>query len=67
MQQNYNEIASKMILANNADLLSQIVSNNKVRDSLILEQITAQKDCENNQLAEKVQPDLDVYLCNDNE
>ena len=31
-QQNYNEIAGKMIRANNADLLSQMISNNEIRD-----------------------------------
>ena len=52
-QQKYNEIAGKMIQANNADLVSQIVSNNEIRESLILEKITAQKVYENKQLVEK--------------
>ena len=30
VQQNYNETASKMIRANNADLLFQIVTNNEI-------------------------------------
>ena len=30
VQQNYNEVASKMIRENNADLLSQFVSNNEI-------------------------------------
>ena len=30
-------MAGKMIRANNADLVSQLVSNNEIRDSLILE------------------------------
>ena len=34
---------------------------------LILERITAQKEHESKQLAEKIQPDLDVYLRDDNE
>ena len=46
VQQNYNEVASKMIRVNNADLLSEMVSNNEVRDSLLLEKITAQKEHE---------------------
>ena len=64
-QKNYNEIASKMIRANNADLLSQMFSNNKIRDSLILEKVTAEKEHKSKQLAEKIQPDLDVYLRDD--
>ena len=52
-QQKYNEIAGKMIQANNADLVSQILSNNEIRESLILEKITAQKVYENKQLVEK--------------
>ena len=52
-----------MIHANNVDLLSQMISNNETRNSLILEKITAQKEQESRQLAEKIQPDLDVFLC----
>ena len=33
-----------MIRANNADVLSEMVSNNEIRDSLILEKITTQKE-----------------------
>ena len=61
VQQNYNEVASKMIRENNADLLSQFVSNKEIRDLLILEKITAQKESERKQLAEKMQPGLDVF------
>ena len=50
VQQNYNEIASETILANNADLLSQMVTNNEIKDSLILEKIIAQKEHESKQL-----------------
>ena len=32
VEQNYNEIASEMIKVNNADLLSQMISSNKIRD-----------------------------------
>ena len=39
VQQNYNEVASEMIRANNADFFSQMVSDNEVRESLILEKI----------------------------
>ena len=46
VQQNYNEIASKMIRANNADILSQMVTNNEIKDLLILEKIVAQKEHE---------------------
>ena len=56
-----------MIRANNADLVSQMVSNNEIRDSLILEKITAEKEYESKQLRKKIQPDLDVYLHDDNE
>ena len=31
-QQNYNEITSEIICANNADLLSQMVTNNEIKD-----------------------------------
>ena len=55
-----------MIGANNADLLSQMVTNNKNKDSLILEKITVQKEREIKQVVEKNQPDLDVYLRDDN-
>ena len=51
-----------MIRVNNADVLSQMVSNNEIRDSLILEKITAQKDHKSKKLVEKIQPDLDVFL-----
>ena len=43
-QQNYNEIARKMIQVNNADLVSQMVSNKEIRNSLILEKVAAQKE-----------------------
>ena len=66
-QQNYNEIAGKMIWAKNADLVSQMVSKNKIRVLLILKKITSQKENESEQSAEKNQPDLDIYLHDDNE
>ena len=55
-----------MICANNAELLSEMVTNNKIQDSLILEKVIAQKEHKSKQLAEKIQPDLDVYLRDDN-
>ena len=45
-KQNYNEIARKMNHAHIADLLFQMVTNNEITDSLILEKITAQKEHE---------------------
>ena len=66
-QQNYNETSSKMLHGNNADLISEMITNNEIRDSLILEKIASQKQQESKQLAEKIQPDLDVYLRDDNE
>ena len=60
VQQNYNKVTIEIIRANNAELLSEMVSNNKVRDSLILEKNIAQKEHESKQLAEKIQASLDV-------
>ena len=51
VEQNYNEVASEIIRADNPDLLS-----------LILEKTTAQKEHESKQLAEKIQPGLDGFL-----
>lgn len=45
-QQNYNEISSEILHANNADLISEMITNNEIRDSLILEKITSQKQQE---------------------
>ena len=67
VQQNYNETVIEMIPANNSDLLSQMISNNEIRDQLILEKNTVQKEHESKQLAEKIQPDLDVFLRDENE
>ena len=44
VHENYNKMASDMIRVHNANLLSQMVSNNEIRDSLILENITAEKE-----------------------
>ena len=67
VQQNYNETVTEMIPANNSDLLSQMISNKEIRDQLILEKNTVQKEHESKQLAEKIQPDLDVFLRDENE
>ena len=44
VRQNYNEIVRAMIRTNNADLLSQMVNNNEIKESLIFEKIIAQKE-----------------------
>ena len=51
-----------MIQTNNADLVSQMVNNNEIKDLLTLEKIAVQKEYESKHLAEKFQHDLDVYL-----
>ena len=45
-QQNYNETSSEILHTNNADLISEMITNNEIRDSLILEKITSQKQQE---------------------
>ena len=59
-QQDYIEI-------NNADLVSQMVSNNEIRDSLILEKTIAQKENERKQVEGQIKSDLCVYLRNEND
>ena len=49
------------------DLLSQMVTNNEIRDSLIFKKMAPQKEHESKQLVENISPDLDVYLRDDNE
>ena len=44
VHENYNKMASDMIRVHNANLLCHMVSNNEIRDSLILENITAEKE-----------------------
>ena len=56
-----------MIRVKNADLPSQLVSNNEIRNSIILEKITAQEERKSKKLAEKIQRDLDIFLRDDNE
>ena len=41
-----------MIQTNNADLVSQMVNNNEIKDLLTLEKIAVQKEYESKQLAE---------------
>ena len=67
VQQNYNETASEMNRMNNADLLSQLVTNNEIKDSLILEKMILQEEHERKQLPKKILPDLDVYLPDDDD
>ena len=38
-QQNFNAVADAMIRKNNANMFPQMLSNNEIRDSLILEKI----------------------------
>lgn len=64
--QGYDEIACKMIRESNADLVPQMVSNNEIRDWLILEKNTAQKENERKQLEEQTKLDLSVYLRDEN-
>lgn len=56
-----------MIRVKNADLPSQLVSNNEIRNSIILEKITAQEERKSKKLAEKIQRDLDIFFRDDNE
>ena len=52
---------------NNADFFSQMISDNKDRDSLVLEKIAAQKEHESKQLAEKNSTRFRCFLRYDNE
>lgn len=56
-----------MIRVKNADLPSELVSNNEIRNSIILEKITAQEERKSKKLAEKTQRDLDIFLRDDKE
>ena len=44
-----------------------MITNNKIRDSLILEKITAQEKHESKRLAENFHPGIDVYLHDDHD
>ena len=56
-----------MICVNNADLLSQMATNNEIKETLILEKILVQKEHKSKQLPKKIQPDLGVYLQDDDD
>ena len=43
-QQDFNAVADVMISESNANILPQMLANNKIRDSLILENITEQQE-----------------------
>lgn len=55
-----------MVWENNANILSQMLANNEINDSLILEKAILQQEEQNKQLASQIDPKLDVYLRNDN-
>ena len=57
-----------MIRENNANILSlpQMLANNEISNSLILEKITEQEENQNKQLVPKIELKLDVYLHGDN-
>ena len=65
-QQNFNAVADVMIRENNANILPQMLANNKIRDSLFLEETIAQQEQQNKQLSAQMEPKLDVYLGNNN-
>ena len=44
-----------------------MTSNTEIGDPLTSEKITTQKDHESKQLAEKIQLDLDVFICDEHE
>ena len=62
IQQDYKETASEMIKANNADFLQQIISNNENKELLFSQKINEQKKPKYEELAEKIQPSLDLFF-----
>ena len=64
IQQDYKESASEMIKANNADLLQQMITNNENEELLFSQKVNEQKKCKNEELAEKIQSSLDLFLRN---
>ena len=62
IQQDYKETASEMIKANNADFLQQIITNNENKELLFSQKINEQKKCKYEELAEKIQPSLDLFF-----
>ena len=51
-----------MIKVNNADLLQQMIANNENKELLLSQIIKKQKICKSQELAEKSQPSLDLFL-----
>ena len=64
IQQDYKESASEMIKANNADLLQQIITNNENKELLFSQKNNEQKKHKYEELAEKIEPSLDLFLRN---
>ena len=56
--------ASGMIKANNAGLLQRMIANNENKELLLSQIIKKQKICKSQELAEKTQPSLDLFLRN---
>ena len=52
-----------MIRQTNLNILPQVLANNEIRDSLILEKTIAQQEEQNTQLTDQIESKLDVYLC----
>ena len=55
-----------MIRENKANILPQMLANNEISNSLILEKITEQQENQNKQLVPKIELKLDAYLRGDN-
>ena len=51
-----------MIKANNADLLQQMITNNENKKLLFSQKINEQKKRKYEELAEKIQPSLDLFF-----
>lgn len=66
IQQDYKESASEMIKTNNEDLLQQMITNNENKELLILLTNNKQKKRKYEELTEKIQPSLDIFLHNYN-
>ena len=64
-QQSFNAVADWMIRENNANILTQMLANNVIRDLLTLENNTEQQEDQNKQLPAKIETKLDVYLRGD--
>ena len=64
IQQDYKESASETIKANNADLLQQIITNNENKELLFSQKNNEQKKHKYEELAEKIEPSLDLFLRN---